>query len=81
MLLRVHPYASAGLLPKPPGLNLWGKKHLDEGLDTAKRFLHVTAGALVLEVQGDDEVRGEGQSSSREGGPWAVFVVFFGCFV
>lgn len=46
-------------MPKPPGLNLWGKKQLDEGLDTAKRFLHVTAGALVLEVEGDDEVRGE----------------------
>ena len=46
------------MLPKPPGLNLWGKKQLDEGLDNAKRFLHVTAGALVLEVEGDDEVRG-----------------------
>ncbi|CAM9260238.1 unnamed protein product, partial [Laminaria digitata] len=44
-----------GLLPKPPGLNLWGKKPLDEGLDTAKRFLHVTSAALVLEVEGDDE--------------------------
>lgn len=54
---RLHTHPRAGLLPKPPGLNLWGKKPLDEGLDTAKRFLHVTSAALVLEVEGDDEVR------------------------
>lgn len=46
-----------GLLPKPPSLRLWEKAGNDEGLDTAKRFLHITADALVLEVEGEDEVR------------------------
>eukprot|EP00903_Cladosiphon_okamuranus_P018570 g17093.t1 len=43
-----------GLLPKPR-LRLWGEKGQDEGLDNVKRFLHVTADALVLEVEGEDE--------------------------
>ena len=47
---------ATGLLPQPPKLRLWGKKGGEEGLDTAKRFLHITANALVLEVEGTDEV-------------------------
>lgn len=49
----------AGLLPKPPRLPLWGSNPQDEGLDAAKRFLHITANALVLEVEGEEEVRAE----------------------
>lgn len=48
--------STAGLLPKPLKLRLWGKKSADEGLDNAKRFLHITATALVLEVEGEQEV-------------------------
>lgn len=44
------------MLPKPLRLGLWGKSGQDEGLDATKRFLHVTTDALVLEVEGEDEV-------------------------
>lgn len=47
----------AGLLPKAPSLRLWGGKGEEDGLDNAKRFLHITPDALVLEVEGEDEVR------------------------
>lgn len=53
-----------GLLPKPPRLRLWEKAGDDEGLDTAKRFLHITTDALVLEVEGEDKVR-EGERRAR----------------
>lgn len=59
----MHCHLYTGLLPKPPRLRLWEKAGDDEGLDTAKRFLHITAEALVLEVEGEDEVR-EGERRS-----------------
>lgn len=63
---------NAGLLPKPPRLPLWGTKRQDEGLDTAKRFLHVTANALVLEVEGEDEVSAEAANALRS----EIFVIW-----
>ena len=44
------------MLPKPPKLRLWRRKPREEGLDTTKRFLHITNTALVLEIEGEDEV-------------------------
>ncbi|CAM9820242.1 unnamed protein product, partial [Ascophyllum nodosum] len=44
-----------GMLPKPPKLRLWRRKPREEGLDTTKRFLHITNTALVLEIEGEDE--------------------------
>ncbi|CAM9458263.1 unnamed protein product, partial [Scytosiphon promiscuus] len=44
-----------GLLPKSPMRRLWSRKGKEDGLDNAKRFLHFTPDALVLEVEGEDE--------------------------
>lgn len=65
-------WLGAGLLPKPMKLpRLWGKKTQDTGLDNAKRFLHVTKDALVLEVEGEEEVRALAYHSTPSGkSPW-----------
>lgn len=38
---------------------MWSARSEEAGLDSTKRFLHVTAEALVMEVEGVDEVSDE----------------------
>lgn len=47
----------AGMLPRVPKVRIWGANGNEGGLDDTKRFLHVTDDALVLEIEGEEDVR------------------------